>query len=97
MPIMGMSGKAAFVDMDDSGGYDDSGYRLGLAKSLGAATFGISMIMLILQVVTLVRLKHGDLDIKYTSKLSFKTYTKTPINCQGVLLNYFVNGYKHLS
>ena len=41
MPIMGMSGKAAFVDMDDSGGYDDSGYRLGLAKSLGAATFGI--------------------------------------------------------
>ena len=41
MPIMGMSGKAAFVDMDDAGGYDDSGYRLGLAKSLGAATFGI--------------------------------------------------------
>ena len=24
MPIMGMSGKAAFVDMDDAGGYDDS-------------------------------------------------------------------------
>jgi len=41
MPIMGMNGKAAFVDMDDSGGYDDSGYRLGLAKSFGVATFGI--------------------------------------------------------
>jgi len=41
MPIMGMSGKAAFVDMDDPGGYDDSGYRVGVAKSLGAATFGI--------------------------------------------------------
>jgi len=41
MPLMGMNGKAAFVDMDDPAGYDDSGYRLGLAKSLGAATFGI--------------------------------------------------------
>jgi len=42
MPIMGMSGKATYVDMDDTGAnYDDSGYRLGLSKSLGAASFSV--------------------------------------------------------
>ncbi len=42
MPIMGMSGKATYVDLDDTGAnYDDSGYRLGLSKSLGAASFSV--------------------------------------------------------
>ena len=42
MPIMGMSGKAVYVDMDDTGAnYDDSGYRLGLSKSMGAASFSV--------------------------------------------------------
>ena len=42
MPIMGMSGKATYVDMDDTGAnYDDSGYRLGLSKSMGAASFSV--------------------------------------------------------
>jgi len=42
MPIMGMSGKATYVDMDDTGSnYDDSGYRLGLSKSMGAASFSV--------------------------------------------------------
>ena len=32
MPIMGMSGKATYVDLDDTcANYDDSGYRLGLS------------------------------------------------------------------
>jgi hypothetical protein len=42
MPIMGMSGKATYVDMDDVGAnYDDSGYRLGVSKSMGAASFSV--------------------------------------------------------
>ena len=42
MPIMGMSGKATYVDLDDTGAnYDDSGYRLGLSKSMGAASFSV--------------------------------------------------------
>jgi len=42
MPIMGMSGKAVYVDMDDTGAnYDDSGYRLGLSKSMGPASFSV--------------------------------------------------------
>jgi hypothetical protein len=42
MPIMGMSGKATMVEMDDvAGNNDDSGYRLGLSKSLGAASFSL--------------------------------------------------------
>ena len=78
MPIMGMSGKAAFVDMDDSGGYDDSGYRLGLAKSLGAATFGIEYDNADTASGDAGEIETWRLDIKYTSKLSFKTYIKTP-------------------
>ena len=42
VPIMGMSGKAVYVDMDDTGAnYDDSGYRLGLSKSMGPASFSL--------------------------------------------------------
>jgi len=42
MPILGMSGKATMVEMDDvAGNNDDSGYRLGISKSLGAASFSL--------------------------------------------------------
>ena len=42
MPIMGMDMKVAYVDQDASGSnYDQSGYQIGLAKSMGPATFGI--------------------------------------------------------
>jgi hypothetical protein len=42
MPILGMSGKATMVEMDDAGANnDDSGYRLGVSKSLGAASFSL--------------------------------------------------------
>lgn len=43
VPIMGMSGKVTYADHDESGAgaYDDSGYRVGLSKSLGAASFAI--------------------------------------------------------
>jgi len=42
MPLMGMSSKVTFVDVDGAGSNaDEDGYSIGLAKSLGAATFGV--------------------------------------------------------
>jgi len=42
VPLMGMTARAAYVDSDASAaGSDESGYQLGVAKSLGAATFGV--------------------------------------------------------
>jgi hypothetical protein len=42
MPLLGMTARAAYVDSDASGAsYDESGYQIGVAKSLGAATFGV--------------------------------------------------------
>jgi len=42
MPLMGMTARAAYVDSDASGAsYDESGYQIGIAKSLGAASFGV--------------------------------------------------------
>jgi len=42
MPVMGMTARAAYVDSDADGtAYDESGYQIGLSKSLGAAGFGI--------------------------------------------------------
>jgi len=42
MPLLGMTARAAYVDSDASGAsYDESGYQIGVAKSMGAATFGV--------------------------------------------------------
>ena len=42
MPIMGMTSRAAYVDSDAAGAaYDESGYQVGISKSLGAASFGV--------------------------------------------------------
>jgi hypothetical protein len=42
MPILGMTTRAAIVDSDaDGAAYDQSGYQIGMAKSMGAATFGV--------------------------------------------------------
>jgi len=42
LPILGMTSRVAYVDSDADGtGFDESGYIIGLSKSLGAATFGV--------------------------------------------------------
>jgi hypothetical protein len=42
MPVMDMTARAAYVDSDAAGSaYDESGYQVGISKSLGAATFGV--------------------------------------------------------
>ena len=41
LPVMGMTSRVAFVDSDSSSGFDESGYQVGISKSLGAASFGV--------------------------------------------------------